>query len=171
MGRAESLDEELVSAAARSMLERVITVEPEQASARRTFSQQAQDFFTDPARALSGKSRRGGPLEFGLTGVEPLLTPVLLEAAAQVMAYLGTVVLLRGVTWSAHGVRQLFGGHDDGGDQNAAEADPDLTAAQWARVRQLVEEVLVRHGRIGPDRAELLAAAVVGEALLSDTPL
>ena len=184
MGTRTSMDGELVIAVARTMFERIVAMEPEQAPARRVFNQQAQSYLADPEAALAGADHGSAPLGFGLTGVEVLLVPVLMQAAADVVGYLTGEAVLRGVAASGPVVRRLFafgafGAHGaDGADgafgargadgaDGADEADDAvLTVRQWAEVRRIVEDVLIRHANMAPGRAGRLAVAVVGEGVL-----
>jgi hypothetical protein len=161
------------------MLDRVATVETDHAGARVIFPQQAEAYLADPERALAGRDRRGRPLEFGLTGVEVLLVPVLMQAAVEVIGYLTGHAVLRGTTASAVRLRRLFSRppaitDDQPEPQPEPRPEPEpvpaeeaaLTAAQWAEVARIVQSALVRHARMTPDRAERLATAVVGEGVL-----
>ncbi|MBB5867574.1 hypothetical protein F4553_000953 [Allocatelliglobosispora scoriae] len=170
MSGTSAADGVLVTELARTMLERVVAVETDQAAARVIFPQQAEAYLADPARALAGRDRRGRPLEFGLTGVEVLLVPVLMEAAVEVLGYLTGHALLRGGAASAAVLRRLFGrpavAPADAPTDPEPEPEPVLTPAQWAEVARIVESVLVRHARMTPERAERLAIAVVGAGVL-----
>ncbi|MDI1461229.1 hypothetical protein QEZ54_09645 [Catellatospora sp. KI3] len=180
MGGTSPTDEQLAVELARVMFERIVQVEPEQSAARLIFAQQARSYLDHPARALAGQDAKGRPLQFGLTGLELLLVPVLMEASVEVIAYLGGQAVLRGGAATAAVLRRLFakkqpsadtdgpGGAQARGSAPTEPGDDDvaLTAAQWAEVARIVESVLVRHARMAPERADRLAVAVVGEGVL-----
>lgn len=184
MSAEPAVDEALVSDLALAMLERVAAVEPAQVAAeRRAFDVLRAAYFADPRRALGGGDRGGGQLTFGLPGIEELLTPVLLAASAEVVRYLAE----RGAAASRRGVRRLLRLPADGPSaaagalpgrvQGAADPTgtpdptvPELTADQWDEVRGIVAQALVRHSRMSPQRAELIAAAVVGEGVTAKRP-
>ncbi|GAB4060733.1 hypothetical protein [Catellatospora paridis] len=191
MGGTSSADGQLAAELARLMFERIVEVEPEQSPARLIFAQQARSYLDHPVRALAGQDAKGRPLQFGLTGLELLLVPVLMEASVEVLGYLGGQAMLRGAAASTAVVRRLFGKKQPSSDpagaggpagvDGPARADAQtegslptepqsdelsLTAAQWAEVARIVESVLVRHTRMAPERADRLAVAVVGEGVL-----
>lgn len=162
-------NELLVTDVARGMLERAAAVEPVRVAAeRRAFDALRAAYFADPERALNGGGSGGGALAFGLPGVEELLTPVLLAASAEVVRYVAD----RGAAVTTRGVRRLLGGRPESPEAvEAADDDPapqPLTAEQWAEVRRIVSRALVRHARMSPQRADLIAAAVVGDGLAGD---
>jgi hypothetical protein len=178
------VDEELVADLARAMLDRAATVQPERVAAeRRVFGVLRAAYFADPKRALAGADRRTGKLEFGLDGAELLLTTVLLEASAQVVVELAAQGLVNGARATKRGVRRLLHlppGADPEPDRGAdsepdadptaevaptAEAAPTLTPAQWAQIRQVIIGVLIRYARMPKPDAELIAAAVIGDAV------
>lgn len=178
---AHAPEQSLVTDVALAMLERLATLEPARVAAeRRVFDALRTAYFADPRRALDGADSGGGKLAFGLPGVEELLTPVLLAASAEVVRYLAD----RGAAATAKGVRRLLGMRSE-----AAEALPEerasleievdlpaddspapqpLTIEQWAEVRRIVSRACVRHGRMSPQRAELIAAAVIGDGITGD---
>ncbi|KKK06577.1 hypothetical protein [Micromonospora sp. HK10] len=170
------------------MFDRIVEVEPEQSPARLIFAQQARSYLDHPTRALAGQDAKGRPLQFGLTGLELLLVPVLMEASVEILAYLGGQAVLRGGAASTAALRRLFAKKQSptgpavtagpaGQDTGAHAAGPPpiepegadelaLSAAQWAEVARIVESVLVRHAAMEPERADRLAVAVVGEGVL-----
>lgn len=161
-------DDGLVAEVARGMLDRAAVVEPAQVAAeRRVFDALLEAYFANPRRALGGGDRGGGKLAFGLPGVEELLTPVLLAAAAEVVRYVAD----RSAAATATAVRRVLGlTPAQPAAVEARPADVDrtvapLTAGQWAEVRGIVRQTLIRHGRMAPERADLIAAAVVGDGL------
>jgi hypothetical protein len=176
----------LVADVARAMLDRAAAVEPAQVAAeRRAFAVLRDAYFADPTRALAGGDTGSGQLKFGLPGVEELLTPVLLAASAEVVAYLGA----RCADVTRRGVRRLLRlpiPEIEGGpatadsppvtDAAATEADaaevavPELSREQWADVRRILTDALVRHARMSPQRAALIAAAVVGDGMTGERP-
>ncbi|MER5436178.1 hypothetical protein [Streptomyces sp. NPDC002588] len=168
-----------VAEAARAMLDRAAAVAPEQVAAeRRAFDMLCAAYFSDPKRALApaAGARAGGPLEFGMPGTEELLTPVFLAAASAVGAYLGD----RAVGASRGLIRRMFAGPPAGtsaeeGTRRAGSAgEPTesvrLDPEQWREVRRIVTHTLMRHGGMPQDRAELMAAAVVGDGLAGEPP-
>ncbi|CAN5844861.1 hypothetical protein BH18ACT7_BH18ACT7_09860 [soil metagenome] len=178
-----TVDQALVADLARVMLDRAAAVEPAQVSAeRRVFDTLQTAYFADPERALAGDDRGSGQLKFGLPGIEELLTPVLLAASADVLAYLVRRGLIRGAAASKKGVRQLLGlspaetpaAADVPAGTTEATPDtassPGLTHDQWAEVRHIVTQALVRHARMPQQRAELIAAAVVADGLTGNQP-
>jgi hypothetical protein len=189
----QTIDQSLVADLARAMLDRAATVEPGQVAAeRRAFAVLRDAYFADPPRALAGGDTGSGQLTFGLPGVEELLTPVLLAASAEVVAYLGA----RGADATRRGVRRLLRlpipeieggpsaaadvgagagtGADAAGAGTGADAAgaavPELSREQWADVRRILTDALVRHARMSPQRAALIAAAVVGDGITGDRP-
>jgi hypothetical protein len=166
MTRSQTLDEALVAEAARVMLDRAGTVEPAQVAAeRRAFDALRTAYFADPARALAG-DKGGGQLSFGLPGVEELLTPVLLAASAEVLRYLAD----RGATLTRAGVRRMLERPTGPASQvnepvDTPRPEASLTREQWAEVRRIVTHALVQHGRMSPHRAEMIAAAIVGDGM------
>lgn len=169
----------LVADVAFAMLQRAEAVEPAQVAAeRRVFDTLRAAYFADPRRALAGGDDGGGALKFGLPGVEELLTPVLLAASAEVVAYLAE----RGAAASRRAVRRLLRLPAEpkpaAGALPAPDAEPvteepavpELTRAQWAQVRDIVSQALVRHAKMSPQRAELIAAAVVGDGTTGPGP-
>lgn len=168
-----------VAEAARGMLDRAADVEPERVAAeRRAFDMLCAAYFGDPQQALtpSAGAPGGGPLGFGGPGAEQLLTPVFLAAASAVGAYLGdrAVGVSRGV------IRRMFArptadvSAEDGVRSSGSAGEPaetvQLDPEQWREVRRIVLRTLVRHGGMSQDRAELMAAAVVGDGLAGETP-
>jgi hypothetical protein len=171
MTDALACDQSLVTDVARGMLERAAAAAPQQVAAeRRAFEALRTAYFADPRRALEGADKGGGKLAFGLPGMEELLTPVLLAASAEVVRY----VTDRGAAATAKGVRRLLRVRPAPGNAlpepttDGDQAPPSLTVEQWAEVRRVVSRTLVRHGRMSEQRAELIAAAVIGDGLAGD---
>ncbi|MBE1487660.1 hypothetical protein [Plantactinospora soyae] len=178
-----AIDEQWVVEVAQAMLDRAAAVQPAQAAAeRRVFDVLRQAYFADPKRALAGGDRGGGQLKFGLPGVEELLTPVLLNASAGVLAHLASLGVLNVAVASTRGVRRLLGLEPGAprvdraaptrtvADAPVEDSTPALTADQWIEVRSIVTRALVRHGRMSPQRAELLAAAIIGDGFTERRP-
>ncbi|MEV5206670.1 hypothetical protein AB0K35_04210 [Micromonospora sp. NPDC053740] len=171
-----AVDEQMVAELARIMLQRAASVRPAQVAAeRRVFDLLRDAYIADPKRALAGGDPRSGQLKLGLPEVEYLLTPVLLDASAQVLSYVVSLgVVTAAVSWT-RSVRRLLGltpvTHQDadGADHGEPVADgpgvgmPVLTSHQWAEVRALVARSLIQHGRMPTQEADLLAAAIVGD--------
>ncbi|TDB81053.1 hypothetical protein [Micromonospora sp. KC721] len=171
----QSTDQHLVAEVAYAMLQRAAAVEPAQVMAeRRVFDVLRAAYFADPHRALSGADGGGDQLKFGLPGVEELLTPVFLAASAEVVAY----VVDRCSAASRRGVRRLLGLPMEPDGRPAEEPDavaddpavPQLTGEQWAQVRSIVAQALVRYAKMSPQRADLIAAAVVGDGITGVPP-
>ncbi|MFF7980173.1 hypothetical protein ACFZDK_13735 [Streptomyces sp. NPDC007901] len=171
-----------VADAARGMLDRAAAVAPEQVIAeRRAFEMLCAAYFSDPERALapSAGARRGGPLGFGMPDAQQLLTPVFLAAASAVGTYLGERAvgasrgLLRRVfTPSSAGASAEEGARGSGSEGEAEEPVETVRLApeQWREVRRIVTHTLMHRGGMSRDRAELMAAAVVGDGLAGQTP-
>jgi hypothetical protein len=126
------------------------------------FGALSKAYFADSKRASAGGGDRG-LLKIGDTGFVLLLTPVALAAATEVTQYLFGEVIRPAVARGGAAVRQLFGAEDSAEDPSVepAEARVELTAEQWAEVRQVVVEVVHRCG-LTDDVAQVMADAVVG---------
>ncbi|MFY1594789.1 hypothetical protein [Micromonospora sp. WMMD737] len=121
--------------------------------------------FADPRAYGRSGSRRSDPLGFGLPEVLVLLTPVALAAMTEVVRYVVERGMRRGQQVTAVALRRVF--RDE---PPAVDAPPiELTSAEWAEVRRIVERVAVRGG-VEPARAALIADAVVGQGRLADEP-
>lgn len=127
-------------------------------------------YLADPGVADGG--RRGpGPLEFGWPETMVLLTPVAVAAVTEVVRFVVDAGLRRGQRVTAEAVRRILAPGDAGrvgpagGKQVGSTAGEqpvlELTGAEWAEIRQLVERAAVRGGVPAP-RAALIADAVVG---------
>ncbi|MEU1589738.1 hypothetical protein [Micromonospora sp. NPDC005710] len=164
-------DEQAVTDLARLMVDRAMVVEPSVDAERALFPMLAAAYFRDRRRALAGL-RSGGPLEFGPTEVVLLLTPIMLETATVVWAYLVEDATRRGINWSGEAARQVFGDQSASPhtEQPSASSPLALTVEQWNHVHQLVTQVLTGPGRIPSSRAALLADAVVGRGRLGEAP-
>ncbi|MPY35168.1 hypothetical protein FNH09_29175 [Streptomyces adustus] len=142
-----------VAELARGMLERAAPVAPEQVAAeRRAFAMMCMTYFADPRRApaprpAAGSAGAPGP---GLPGTQELLTPVLVAAAAAVLTHLA----------------------DKAAAAPAGDEPPGarIDEEQWREVRRIVTRTLMRHGGMPRDRAELMAAAVVGDGPTGPDP-
>jgi hypothetical protein len=168
--------------AARGMLDRVASVAPEQVAAeRRAFDMLCAAYFSDPERALapSAGTHGSGPLGFGMPDAQQLLTPVFLAAASAVGTYLGDRavgasrgLLRRMFTPSPAGASAEEAARTSGSTGEAEETVETvcLTTEQWREVRRIVTHTLIHRGGMSRDKAELLAAAVVGDGLAGETP-
>jgi hypothetical protein len=126
-----------------------------------TFRAVSEAYFADPARALAGDRDRG-PLQIGEAEVVVLVTPVALAVATEVTRYLFEEAIRPAVVKSGSAVRRLFGAGGAGGVADHPEERPvELTAEQWARVREIVVDVVSRCGG-DTDTAQIMADAVVG---------
>lgn len=56
------------------------------------------------------------------------------------------------------------------GAPDGADRVPPLTIQQWARVREIMTESLIRHGNLPREWADRLAVAAVGEGVLAEPP-
>ncbi|GAA0571313.1 hypothetical protein GCM10010172_64720 [Paractinoplanes ferrugineus] len=122
---------------------------------RRAFDALAEAYFHDPERSLAGTDSGGGYLRFGIPGIEELLTPIFLAAAAEVVGYLTR----RGVDVTRRIVR---------GTLPAPAETPELTREQWTHVREVLVTALMKHAKMSRRRAETIAAAVVGDGLTGE---
>ncbi|GAA2616609.1 hypothetical protein [Paractinoplanes durhamensis] len=147
-------DDLLVAEVAKALLERAADAEPAVTAERRAFDVLSEAYFADPKRALAGNGNGGGYLKFGLPGIEELLTPVFLAAGAEVVKYLSGRV----EGFSRKTVRRIL-------SRPAPREVPQLTVEQWAYVRTVVENSLMQHTKMSPQRAETIASAVVGDGI------
>ncbi|WP_329311163.1 hypothetical protein [Streptomyces sp. NBC_01262] len=150
---------------ARAMLDRASVVAPEQVYAeRKMFGLLCRAYFSDPERALAARERTSGsgPLNFGLPDVEELLTPVFLAAASAVVAHLAD----KAAAATEEMMRRLL--EDSSGRQEASAVR--FTGEQLREVRRIVAQTLIHRGGMTPERAELFAAAAVGDAVTGETP-
>jgi hypothetical protein len=130
-------------------------------------------YFTDPDRALSGRTLDDEPLGFGVPVDGQLLTPIVLAVLTQVLAFLVTEVR-KSVQAEApdlihEHVKRLFKKlRPADAEAEAAAASggkpatpPPLSSQQLARVREIA---LARARQLGltGSKAELLADSVVG---------
>lgn len=164
-------NEKAVTDLARLMVDRATMVEPSVDAEKALFPVLASAFFRDRRRALAG-ARPGGPLEFGAAEAVLLLTPLMLETARVVWAYLVEDATRRGISWSGEAARQIFG--DQAASPNMEQPGDStpltLTVGQWNHVHQLVTQVLTGPGKLPASRAVLLADAVVGRGRLGEGP-
>ncbi|MFG2947421.1 hypothetical protein [Streptomyces adustus] len=160
---------------ARGMLERAAPVAPEQVAAeRRAFAMMCMAYFADPRRAPAPRPAASsvGPPGPALPGAQELLTPVLVAAAAAVLTHLAD----KAATASRELVgRMLHRPPGEAGPPVAAPAADEPPGArideeQWREVRRIVTRTLMRHGGMPRDRAELMAAAVVGDGPTGPAP-
>ncbi|MFE9192777.1 hypothetical protein ACFYL6_24575 [Micromonospora sp. NPDC007208] len=156
---------------ARLMVDRATVVEPSVDAERALFPVLASAFLRDRRRALAG-APSGGALKFGADETVLLLTPLMLETARVVWAYLVEDATRRGISWSGAAARQMFGDQSASPDtEQSSDSSPlALTVEQWNHVHQLVTQVLTGPGKIPPSRAALLADAVVGRGRLGEGP-
>ncbi|MFD7880347.1 hypothetical protein ACFV5G_40860 [Streptomyces sp. NPDC059766] len=158
----------------RRMLERAAPVAPEQVAAeRRAFAMMAMAYFAAPRRAPAPRTAaEDGPLRLGLPGAHELLTPVLLAAACAVTTYLAD----KAAASSRELIRRML--HRPPGEAGPPDAAPGaaeppaarLDEEQWREVRRIVTRALMHHGGMPQDRAELMAAAVVGDGPAGQEP-
>ncbi|MCO6003551.1 hypothetical protein NE236_00980 [Actinoallomurus purpureus] len=131
-----------------------------------TFRAVSEAYFADPARSLAGDRDRG-PLQIGEAEVVVLVTPVALAVATEVTRYLFEEAIRPAVVKSGSAVRRLFGAR--GAADHPEERPVELTAEQWARVREIVVDVVSRCGG-DADTAQIMADAVVGAGQRPKTP-
>lgn len=148
----EQVDEELIRELARPYVEAFSPAEEGE-----LFVVLSEAHFAEP-RAYARADQRTSPLSFGLPELTVLMTPVLLAAMTEVVRYLMAEALARGARVSARAIRRLFGRPDPGPE----EEQLTLTPQQWGQVRAIVETAAQRGG-VSPDRAQLIADAVVGQ--------
>ncbi|MDG4781895.1 hypothetical protein O7614_19750 [Micromonospora sp. WMMD961] len=124
-------------------------------------------YFADPG-AYADPSQRSGPLAFGLPEALVLLTPVALAAMTEAVRYVVEVGVRKGHRVTSATLRRMFRAAPQQAVAPAAEAAAplELTGQEWSEVRRIVERVAVRGG-VEPDRAALIADAVVGQGRLS----
>ncbi|WP_250400428.1 hypothetical protein [Streptomyces cellostaticus] len=166
------LNESQVAALARAMLDRAAAVAPEQVAAERPmFGLLSRTYFSDPRRALEARELAGhsGPLGFGAPEVAELLTPLFLAAASAVVADL----TCRATEVSQELMRRLLnrgapGPEEDGSADRQVPAPVAFTGDQLRAMRRIVAHTLVRHGGLSEERADLLAAAAVGDAAVGE---
>ncbi|MBQ1076185.1 hypothetical protein KBX06_23950 [Micromonospora sp. C31] len=122
--------------------------------------------FADPD-AYAESARRSGPLAFGLPEVLVLLTPVTLAAMTEVVRYVVERGMHKGHRVTSAALRRAFRAapRQRGASEAETEAPLELTGQEWSEVRRIVERVAVRGG-VDPDRAALIADAVVGQGRL-----
>ncbi|GAA1273947.1 hypothetical protein GCM10009677_28970 [Sphaerisporangium rubeum] len=151
-------EDALVTEVARVMVQRAAPSEVP------IFDPLSRAYFADRKRALAGDDKGSGLLGFGVAEVAMLATPILLEASHGVVTTLIAEGLLHHTKSTIRQIRRLFGT-----DQEPEDEGPlPLTPEQWARVRDIVRDTAVSLGT-PKTKADLLANAVVGRALLGDT--
>jgi hypothetical protein len=149
----EQVDEELIRELAQPYVEEFSPAEEGE-----LFVVLSEAHFAEP-QAYARTDQRTSPLSFGLPELAVLMTPVLLAAMTEVVRYLMAEALARGVRVSARAIRRLFGRPDPGPPDDEQLM---LTPEQWRQVRAIVEGAAKRGG-VSPDRAQLIADAVVGQ--------
>ena len=151
-----ALDDALVAELARTAVERAA---PEELP---LFRPTSEAFFADPA-ALERREGRDDMLGFGVDSALVLLTPVALAVARDVVDFVVAQVRSRlhdeGESAVQGALDRLFRRGD--ARPEAAAADADLTDEELGRVRTIALEK-ARQLRLSPDRAVLLADAIVG---------
>ncbi|MDG4797598.1 hypothetical protein [Micromonospora sp. WMMD1082] len=120
----------------------------------------AEAHFADPA-GYANADHRSGPLAFGLPELVVLLTPVALAAMTEAVRYVVGVGVRRGHRVTADALRRLFRGKP----AEPQTAPLELTVQEWTEVHRIVEQV-ARRGGFEPERATLVADAVVGRGML-----
>ena len=130
----------------------VLRVAPEE---EEIFDLVSAAYRRDPQRLTAGAGR-DEMLGFGVDDAMTLLTPVVLGAAAEVVRYLA--VEAAGALEVRSRLRRVFRRRDA---RRAVPATPALDPARRAAVRTIVLEKC-RQAGVEPDRAELVADAVVG---------
>lgn len=96
------------------------------------FSLLSEAHFAAPEEYARADAK-ASPLAFGLPELTVLMTPVLLAAITQVVAYIGQTAVVNGYRVTARAIRRLFGV-----PAGSSASDDDvvaLTSEQWARVR------------------------------------
>jgi hypothetical protein len=153
-----ALDDVLVAELARAAVERAA---PEELP---LFRPTSEAFFADPT-ALERREGRDDMLGFGVDSALVLLTPVALAVARDVVDFVVAQVRSRlhdeGESAVQGALDQLFRRGDEKPETAAADADAELTDEELGRVRTIALEK-ARQLRLSPDRAVLLADAIVG---------
>ena len=153
MSAAES--DALVAALARATVEKAA---PEELPLFRATS---EAYFAHP-EALEQKQSRDEPLGFGVDAAMLLVTPVALQVARDVIAFLGQQLRERAAAEGEGAIDRIIARlvHKDG---DAGKADPpaELTDEQLEQVRRLAIEK-GRALKLSDDRATLLADSLVG---------
>jgi hypothetical protein len=153
-----ALDDALVAELARTAVERAA---PEELP---LFRPTSEAFFADPT-ALERREGREDMLGFGVDSALVLLTPVALAVARDVVDFVVTQVRSRlhdeGESAVQGALDRLFRRGDKKPETTAGDADPELTDEELGRVRTIALEK-ARQLRLSPDRAVLLADAIVG---------
>ena len=171
------LDESLIRDLAEPLVEQLSPAESGE-----LFALLSEAHFAAP-EAYAHQTGRPGPLAFGLPELTVLMTPVLLAAATEVVKYVARAAAASGAKPTSRLIRRMFGLGRKPGDaatsgeppaQQPSGAQPPgadeqplvLTAAQWAEIRDIVEQVALRGGA-DASQAQLVADAVVGRAALT----
>jgi hypothetical protein len=142
----------------------VLAAAPEE---RYTFGSVSDRYLADPDGFGRG-SRGSGRLGIDPTGVAVVLVaPVALAAASEVVKYVAETVVKSVVDRASEATRlrvrrvlRLAGGDPPDGEERVA-----LTVEQRQQVYEIVINV-ARRARVAEDKAELMAAAVVGQLQL-----
>ena len=128
------------------------------------FRPTSEAFFADPT-ALERREGRDDMLGFGVDSALVLLTPVALAVARDVVDFVVAQVRSRlhdeGESAVQGALDRVFRRGDRKPETAAAGADAELTDEELGRVRTIALEK-ARQLRLSPDRAVLLADAIVG---------
>jgi hypothetical protein len=153
-----ALDDVLVAELARTAVERAA---PEELP---LFRPTSEAFFADPT-ALERREGRDDMLGFGVDSALVLLTPVALAVARDVVDFVVAQVRSRlhdeGESAVQGALDRLFRRGDEKPETAAGDADAELTDEELGRVHTIALEK-ARQLRLSPDRAVLLADAIVG---------
>jgi hypothetical protein len=148
-------DDALVAGLARAAVERAA---PEELP---LFAPTSEAFFADPG-SLERRGGRDDMLGFGVESALVLLTPVALTVAREVVGFVAAQLRARLKEEGEGAVqRALDRVFKRGGDAAAAPPEAGLTEAELERVRAIALEK-ARQLKLAPDRADLLADAIVG---------
>lgn len=162
------LDDRLLRELARPLVARFAPAEEEL-----LFALLSDAYFADPGRYPENGATRQGPLAFGLPEATVLLTPILLAAFNEAIAYVVNQAMAAGGRVTRRSLRRLLRSRQQrpaGPTEPASASDGEelvLTAAQWAEISRIVERT-ARRGGVDADLARLIAAAVVGEGRTGD---
>lgn len=151
----KTAEQEVVVELAREVVARAA---PEELS---LFRVTAEAYLRDPNGVLKSSSNSDDMLGFGSAELVAFLTPIVLEVAKSVYAFLAAQVARAAREVGSEAVAAelrslLYGGHP---------GTCQLTGAQLAKVREVALEKALQL-RLQEDQAELLASSVVGALAL-----
>jgi hypothetical protein len=163
----QAVDQDVVRSLAWAIVRRVAPAEEV------TFEFQADAYFADPQRALSGDQAGGDRLGSGLTDIVevavPVLTPVALAVATELVTRVVRERVEPGLKRAGRAISDAAG-RLLGREPDEPEAPiADVPADERPEVHRIVLEIVVKHGE-AEDVARRIAAAVAGETGAADEP-